>query len=159
MSGKYAYIASVNNNSLVIDDISNPSAPTFVSKLQDNTKLQSIVDVYVVRPLRVRRDRWLRNSPGTGRNSLAIIDVSNPAIPTFVSEVQDDTRLSGSRMVFVSGNYAHVTNNNRDSFAVINVANPITLTLSPNNEDRLQDQKRTLPMALHILWVVLSVYS
>jgi hypothetical protein len=57
------------------------------------------------------------------RDSLAIINISNPASPAFVGELQNSTQLNGAIGVYVSGSYAYVANMERDSLAVINVSN------------------------------------
>ena len=62
-----------------------------------------------------------------GRDSLAVIDISNPADPVFVSEERGPTpgtSLDYAFSVFVSGNYAYVANFNRASLAVIDISNP-----------------------------------
>ncbi len=58
------------------------------------------------------------------RDSLAVIDISNPADPVFLSEelgTTPGTTLDAAISVFVSGNYAYVANFAHDSLAVIDI--------------------------------------
>ncbi len=56
--------------------------------------------------------------------SLTVIDISNPASPTFVAEEVKATEFSGIRGLFVSGKYAYIATSGRDSLAVVDISNP-----------------------------------
>ncbi len=79
------------------------------------------------------------------RDSLAVIDVSDPANPTFVTEVRNpngSNELDGARGIYVSGNYAYVATVTRDSLAIIDISNPlspsfVTEVISPNGSNEL----------------------
>jgi hypothetical protein len=64
------------------------------------------------------------------RDSLAIIDISNPTTPVFVSEIRDATNLDYAYHVTVSGSYAYVATNN--SLAIIDISNPTNPTKVSN---------------------------
>src|SRR3989344_1227395 len=66
-----------------------------------------------------------------GRDSLAVIDISNPASTTVIAETQGPTpgtSLDSANGIFVSGKYAYVVNFVRDSLAVIDISNPANPT-------------------------------
>jgi rhodanese-related sulfurtransferase len=66
-----------------------------------------------------------------GDNSLTIIDVTNPAAPTFkghIAGVGAPNYLSGPSSVFVSGNYAYVAAQGDNSLTIIDVTNPAAPT-------------------------------
>ncbi len=68
------------------------------------------------------------------RDSLAIIDITDPEHPVFVSEERGPTpgtSLDGVRAVTVKGNYAYMGTANRQSVAVIDISNkqdPVFIT-------------------------------
>jgi hypothetical protein len=65
------------------------------------------------------------------RDSLAVIDISNPANPTYLAETRGPTpgtSLDGANGLFVSGKYAYVATQGRHSLAVIDISNPASPT-------------------------------
>ena len=65
------------------------------------------------------------------RDSLAVIDISNPSSPVYLAETQGTTpgtTLNQPTGIFVSGKYAYVANRLRDSLAVIDISNPSSPT-------------------------------
>ncbi len=93
--------------------------PEFISETQGptpGTSLDGPIGIFVS-----GKYAYVVNS---NRDSLAVIDISNPASPTFIAETQGPTpgtSLDGARNIFVSGKYAYVANQNRDSLAVIDI--------------------------------------
>ncbi len=146
VSGNYAYVVTyrpslespagsenwISQASLVIIDISNPLNPTKASQLEHTghvghvgslagrTGWENLTDVAVKENYAyvTDRDGW----------SFGVIDISNPASPTFVTELQGST-YDGISEVFISGNYAYVTMGIGDSFGVIDISNPLSPTL------------------------------
>jgi hypothetical protein len=90
--------------------------PEFIAEELNNTTLDGATSVFVSGNYAYVTNR--------ARDSLAIIDISNPADPVFISEEQGTTpgtTLNGAVSVFVSGNYAYVANRSHDSFSVIDI--------------------------------------
>ncbi len=118
-SGSYAYVTSLNSQSLSVIDISNPANPTIVGSMTDPTLWPDGLAVsgnyaYVA---------------GRTSDSLSVINISNPANPTIVGSVADSTRLDFANSVYVSGNYAYMTAQGSDSLVVIDISNPANPTI------------------------------
>ena len=62
------------------------------------------------------------------RDALSVVDISNPAIPSFVIQLQQATRLNGAHHVEISGDYAYVAANLNNSVMVIDISNPLAPT-------------------------------
>jgi hypothetical protein len=125
VSGHYAYVASMGNNELVIDDVSNPSNPTYVSEV--STNLNQPYSVYVLGNFAYVTN-W-------GNNELVVFNISNPTNPFFVGQT-GSAFLNDPYQVFVSGRYAYVAdygNNNLVIFDVSNPANPTFVSQIGNN--------------------------
>ena len=119
----YAYVPAILDNSLTILDVTNPAAPAFKGNIMGAgvpNYLGAIADVAKI------GNYCYCGCMGTfflgGDACLTIIDVSNPALPTFVSTLPIGTS-NAYRFVFVSGNYAYVT----DFFSglyIVDISNP-----------------------------------
>ncbi|HTR43771.1 MAG TPA: hypothetical protein VMH87_19335 [Pseudomonadales bacterium] len=107
VSGRYAYVANLNGNSLQIVDVSNPSNPVSVDTL---TGLNGPVSVAVA-------GRYAYVACENG-NNLQIVDVSNPTDPVSVGTL---TGLNQPCSVAVSGRYAYVANLNGNSLQIVDV--------------------------------------
>lgn len=62
---------------------------------------------------------------------VVIVNVSNPAVPTFVSQIINNAgtiRLDGAAGIVKDGNYLYVASNVSDALQVIDVSNPATPT-------------------------------
>jgi len=95
---------------MVIDNISNPASPTFVSQI--NTNLNNPGMTYL-------QGRYLYVANIGSTAGLAVIDVSNPANPNYVGEV--DTNLSTPTSVFVAGRYAYITSSGNNSLTTFDL--------------------------------------
>ena len=61
------------------------------------------------------------------RDNVAIIDVSNPLSPSYITEIRDNggtIRLNGAAGIVKDGNYLYVASNVSDALQIINVTNP-----------------------------------
>src|SRR3989338_3182273 len=118
---------SLDGASSAVIDISKPSNPVFLSEERGpkpGTSLDGAASVFVS-----GNYAYVANgSIGAGcRQSLAVIDISNPADPVFIAEERGPipgTSLNAAQSVFVSGNYAYVANYGRASLAIIDISNP-----------------------------------
>ena len=109
VQGRYAYVVSTGNNSLVVYDISNPASPAPIAG--SYTSLNSPQSVYV-------QGRYAYVA-SQGDNSLYVLDISNPSSPSLVGSLSG---LTGIRNVYVQGRFAYVLTST--SFVVIDVSNP-----------------------------------
>ncbi|HEY4486691.1 MAG TPA: hypothetical protein VJB70_03085, partial [Candidatus Paceibacterota bacterium] len=136
VSGRYAYLASINDDALSIIDISDPANPREVGVISDNaeshttnntaTGLDGAFDVFV-------SGRYAYVT-GQTDDALSIIDVSDPTSPLQVGVIGDSeigvsatttaTGLDGARGIFVSGRYAYVTAQTDGSLSIIDVSDP-----------------------------------
>ncbi len=61
------------------------------------------------------------------RDSVSILNISNPALPTFVSEILNNggtLRLDGAAGIVKDGNFLYVASQVSDALQIINVTNP-----------------------------------
>jgi hypothetical protein len=114
VQGRYAYVASYGNSSLVIFDIFNPGSPVMISSI--STGLDNPWDVYVS-----GRYAYVASY---GNSSFVIFDVSNPTSPVEVSSIS--TGLSQPRSVYVQGRYAYVASYLNNSLVIFDIANPVS---------------------------------
>ncbi|HTV26814.1 MAG TPA: tail fiber domain-containing protein [Xanthobacteraceae bacterium] len=114
VQGKFAYVTDdASNGGLAVVDISDPANPTFLA----STTLPDATGLFVQG----------RYAYVDGNNVFDVVDISNPASPSVVASVSGPPTLGGSvaNNVFVSGNYAYVSDFNPDgSLAVFNISNP-----------------------------------
>jgi hypothetical protein len=115
VSGHYAYTTAYWTGQLTAVDISNPISPKVVgatplpippASLQNGSNV-TISGNYAFVVSKNRNASMSNNDDGSG-NSLTIVNISNPAMPTVVGSVRDPARLFGAYGVAVSGNYAYV---------------------------------------------------
>jgi hypothetical protein len=111
VQGRYAYVASPNNNSLVIFDISNPAAPVEISSISAGSGSHPH-SVYV-------QGRYAYVT-GENNNTFIIIDVSNPALPVVTSILS----LNHPFGVYIQGRYAYVTTYTTNTLAILDISNP-----------------------------------
>ncbi len=132
VSGNYAYIAysdtDIDTGGLQIIDISNPAKPAIISSLDTVEYDQQDSVAYKIYVSGNNAYLFYLYSPGPKMNSktgLQIIDISNPANPILVSN------LDNIDNVFVSGNYAYATNEEAELY-IIDVSNPANPILVSN---------------------------
>ena len=115
VSGHYAYTISNGNSELVIDDISNPASPTYISEI--GTNISGGRYVYV-------SGHYAYVVCGGTTGELIIFDISNPFSPAYVSETT--TNLNTPNDIYVQGNYAYVTsgtNGTNSDLVIFNISN------------------------------------
>ncbi|NVP17437.1 hypothetical protein HUU51_01845 [Candidatus Gracilibacteria bacterium] len=125
VDGDYAYMTSFLGDRVTILDISNPTAPVFVSQILNNggtIRLDGAAGI-------VKDGNYLYVASNVS-DALQIIDVTNPASPLAVGQVLNTTttRLNGARGIYKVGDYVYIASNVDDSLTVINVNNPNTPT-------------------------------
>ena len=121
VSGKYAYLAAQNNNSIGVIDISNPLNPLLVSVYKNDNTLGGARQVFV-------SGRYAYVT-AHDNNSLTILDVSNPANLTYVGNYSGNA-IKGGQGLYVSGKYAYVAatdytlGTNMGTLVIVDVSNP-----------------------------------
>ena len=127
ISGNYAYVTSHYDEGLSIIDISDPTNPTEVGFIQDNSQggtaqvLNTAWDVSVF-------GSYAYVSTSYDDYSLSTIDISDPTNPTEVGYIQDNSLGGIAQMlnrpygIHVSGNYAYVTASTDDSLSIIDIS-------------------------------------
>ncbi|WP_413288833.1 LVIVD repeat-containing protein [Bdellovibrio sp. HCB337] len=104
VSGNYAYVVSSTADSLTIIDITNKASPTIVGDITSSTLLNQPSAIAVV-----GNYAHIAVVNG-GYEYIATINVSNPALPTYVASVQNDYAsgdldvVDSNSMIFQSGN-------------------------------------------------------
>jgi hypothetical protein len=120
VQGNYAYISFDATDKFAIYDVTNPANPVLVG--QANTLAApwflSVSGHYVY---------VTDKSPS---NALQIFDVSNPASPELISTFTTD--IDNPSTVFMSGNYAYITNasSTTQGLEIVNVSNPYAPALA-----------------------------
>ncbi|MFH1427058.1 MAG: hypothetical protein ABIG60_00825 [Patescibacteria group bacterium] len=136
VANNYAYIVSLQDNSLTIADISDKSNPVLVKEIKNNDRdinnrtynLNNPVSVFI-------KDNYayITSTQDFGnKGNLTILNISDPYNPFISSEVSQDgtfTRFIAPTDVFVDGDYAYVTCLGSDSFNIINISNKTSPTL------------------------------
>ena len=122
ISGKYAYVAASNDDSLTIIDISVPTAPAFVAKYKNETILNGPDSVYVA-----GKYAYVAASLA---DRLVIIDISNPKNPTLAGNIHDPTNMNNPESVYVSGKYAYVASATTSSLAIYDISDPTAISLT-----------------------------
>jgi len=125
VSGNFVYLASSITSALEIIDVSNPAIPLKRGSITDGTGGASLsypVSVFVSGNYAYVADA------GSGRlGALEIIDVSNPDAPVHKGSLVDGTggaSLNSPSSVFISGNYAYVTDEGNGALEIVDISNP-----------------------------------
>jgi hypothetical protein len=155
IAGGYAYVVSKNRNasmvsnddgsgnSLTILDVhSNPAAPSIVGSLHDAANLFGAYGIALSgSDAFIAAQGCLSGQPcsdATVGNAFATVDVSNPATPTLLGALHNDSlpspwttsnALDHATSVAISGHYAYVTAAYSDRLTVIDISNPSAPTI------------------------------
>ena len=118
----YAYVAALTNNSLTILNVGFPDSPAFESHIAGAGApnfLKSACDLYK------EGDYCYVCCAGAagGDACLTIIDVNDPATPTFKGTIPFSPGVN-FRFVFVSGSYAYCTYQLPAALSIIDISNP-----------------------------------
>lgn len=152
LSGSYLYVAcaygSVGGGSVTIVNISDPLNPviagTYGSPALGGCEGIAVSGNYAY-------------ATAYATDSLTILDISNPAAPSYVGSVADATYLNQAHEVIVIGNYAYVASQLYDGVTVVDVSTPAV----PVIVDRVADTQ--MNHAVRILnkgsYLYVSAYS
>jgi YVTN family beta-propeller protein len=116
VSGRYAYVANYESDSMSVVDISNPSVPVQIA-----TTSVGLGPIFVTVS---GKYVYVNSSDGVGTGgNLSIIDVSNPYIPVRVSNLGFGTGIVN---VAVSGRYAYVTVvGMSNTLSIVDISDPL----------------------------------
>jgi len=135
VSGNYAYIAAVVDDSLTIVDVSDPSNPLFVTNLTDGVGGFNDLDGAA--------DVWVSGNyayvAAYHDDAITIVDVSNPAAPAYVTALKDGTGgynlLEEVIALTVLSNHLYAVSYADDGLTVVDVSDPTTPSLSKQIQD------------------------
>jgi hypothetical protein len=116
VAGKFAYYTSQNNNGIYIQDISDPKNPKVVGSTFHATKLRNATKLFVM-------GRYAYVTLGNPGDGLAVVDVSNPTVPTTTGYITN-AALGGASGIYVSGKYAYIAATGNNGIAVVDISNP-----------------------------------
>jgi hypothetical protein len=162
IAGSYAYVTAQNRNgpngtnsnddgtgnSLVIVDISTPTAPTIVGTLHNSNAMFGPHGVAVSGNYAyIAAQGCLAKQPCPNPNvgdGFDVVDVSNPANPTIVASIQNSSlpapwtgtgALKHACSVTVSRNYAYVTASYTNRLTIIDISNPLQPAIVASLQD------------------------
>ena len=115
VSGKYAYVSSLQNE-LVIIDISEPSHPAIIATSSIDGNL----------PYQVAVGGGYAYTANEGDETVSVVDVTNPKTPSFVTSTSLEIN---PYTLAISGPHLYVVGAGENTLAVFNVANPTNPTL------------------------------
>lgn len=123
--GTRAYVSCEAGAAMTVWNVSNKAAPTFVATQRGPTPGTSLSGAS---NLRLNAAGTLCLVTTITRNSLALIDITNPAAPTWIKEI---TGLNGARDVYLSldEKTAYVTMDSGNNMAVIDITTPASAVL------------------------------
>jgi hypothetical protein len=121
------YVASYTSSALEILEISYPitnNVPlkekmTHLWKINNSTTYDGAYDVVVDGDYAYMTTYW--------RDSVAILNISDPTNPTLISEIRDNAgtiRLNGASGIIKEGDYLYVASQASDALQIIDVSNP-----------------------------------
>jgi len=150
LSGNYAYVASLNSDSLTVVDISQPATPSIVGFVSSSTQLDG--------PRTVALSGNYAYVASVGSDSLTAVDISQPATPSIVGFVSSSTQLDGAHGVTLSGNYAYVASLNSDSLTVVDISQPPTPSIVGFVSSSTQlDSPRTVALSGNYAYVASTI--
>jgi hypothetical protein len=120
----FAYITSLNEDTITIADVSDPTSPTLFNEIINNQDGFSRLDGAHFLTI----DGDLLYVTGLNSDALTIIDITDPANPTLVAEIFDGdgefNELNAPSDVLVSDGIAYVLSEADDGLTIIDVSNP-----------------------------------
>ena len=155
----YALVASILDGSLTIIDITDPASISNVSTITKNTypKLNGAYDVTAVK---IDNSYYALVASGTD-DSLTIINITNPALPSNVTTFSDDAtyttlnRAKGISTIQLNGSYyAMVTSQDNSGLHMINLSIPSEPTLAYNITDEVDGYTALAGAGLVMLMIV-----
>ncbi len=132
--GSYAYIYAAVEPALTIIDVSVPATPTFKGYIS-GAGAPNYLSGLSGMPGSIIKDGNLVYVAAFGDNSLTIIDVTNPAAPTFKGNIFGSgapNYLGGICGLAKSGNLIYCACGNDNSLTIIDVTNPAAPTFKGN---------------------------
>ncbi|MDO8507527.1 MAG: hypothetical protein Q7S53_03085 [bacterium] len=140
VSGKYAYVTAAGNsatgNKMVVIDISNPELPIIVGTLKDDTHLYKADGLWVAGKYAYVESHYAVGelAPDPDADYLNVVDISDPTNPTLVSSYLR-AEFSGADEMYISGRYAYLCGLYSDTFSVVDISNPKSLSIVGSVQD------------------------
>lgn len=115
----YAYLGTAESNAILVFDVSDPTGPVLTDSI--TTDARYVLDV------KINADATLgvfsREGAATRANGITLIDLTDPAHPTVITEYTE-TVPGGVHNTFFEGDYIYVTHDGDGAMHVIDVSNP-----------------------------------
>jgi len=127
-------------------DISDPTSPSYISKISDGTNLGRVYRIKVVGNYAY--------VPVKDKDRFLVIDVSNTASMSIVGNLYDATNLNGAWGVDVDGNYAYVTAYDGDRLTVVDISTPASPSVTGSyNSSTYVNQATEVVKVGNLCWV------
>ncbi|WOO43176.1 hypothetical protein [Rubellicoccus peritrichatus] len=124
IEGDYAYVSSFADSALTIIDVSDPTNPSFVSKIQDGVGGFDFLSGCFNSEI----DDDLLYVAGVSDGAISIVDISGPASPQLIGVIRDGVNgfnnLGFVIDLKVSGDLLYATAFGDDSLNIIDISNP-----------------------------------
>ena len=143
----YALVTAVNSNGIQIIDISTPTAPTPVASITDGVGgFNTLAGAFNIATVEINSVMYALVA-SLDDDGIQIINITNPATPTFVASVTDgvggfDTLAGASRITTVtvgSATYALVAAGADDGIQIIDISTPASPTVVSSIIDGAND--------------------
>jgi len=124
VSGKYAYVAGMDSSRIQIVDVSDPTSPSAVASY-DSSGFGAPVSL-------VAAEHYVYIYAGT---SLVIVDVENPASPTYVGDVSLNTgnSLTTDHTIAIKGNRLYAAEYTSDNFHILDITGAVISNAQVDN--------------------------
>jgi hypothetical protein len=128
ISWPYLYVVAMNDNKLLVYNISIPGNPSLVGSLTDAINLGSAEDIHIA-----GNYAYVNNFAVGGQPNFTVVDVTTPSAPTIAGTLTDSS-LNSSVSIVLRYPYAYVTGGTCN-VNIIDISTPTaptrTSTLSP----------------------------
>lgn len=130
-SNWYAFVTSINDNMLVIVDISTPASPSLIEVIGGSgtpNYCDGCHDVYVAEI----SSNWYAFVVSQDDNSLSVFDVETPASPSLSGSIQT---LNGAHSICGQGDYVYISACDDGDLKVVDVSTPASPSVVGTKSD------------------------
>jgi hypothetical protein len=115
---------------LAMISLANPSSPQFVGSINNSNAGAQYKNTALEHPTAVAVSGNYAYVTSFYGKALTVVNISTPANPTVVAELQGNTDFPAPSDVAIQGNYAYVINQNstngQGTFTVVDISNPLS---------------------------------
>lgn len=128
IQGQYIYAVSGRFGNFYVVDVSNPANPVLVNSVTDIFACGSYTLSVQGNYAYVISERDPIECSGNDKNAFRVVNISNPANPSLVTEINDAEKLDSMGMV-AAGNYAYLPTYNGSGLTFVDISNPANPTI------------------------------